>query len=104
MVDLSSVSCVDHRASAEEEQGLEDRVVPDVKEAAAQAEDDPVRSAQRSSHQSQAKAHDDDADVLDAVIGQQPLQVVLADRKGHSEDAGNDAEAPGRFRPIPAAG
>ena len=41
----------------------------------------------------------DDADVLDAVIGQQPFQVVLRQGVEHAEDAGDDAD--GHQRPAP---
>ena len=94
---------VDDRAGTEEEQGLEQGVVPDMQQAAAQAEDDPIRAAQRTADQGQAEAHDDDADVLDAVVGEQPLQVVLADGKGDPEDARDHAQRQDD-RPIPAAG
>ena len=108
VVDLAGVDGVDDRAGAEEQQGLEQRVVPDVQQAAAQAEDDPVRAAQRTADQGQAEAHDDDADVLDAVVGQQPLQVVLADGEGDPEDARDhaqrqDDDAPGQRRVRQAA-
>ena len=48
VVDLAGVGRVDDGAGAQEEQGLEEGVVPDVQQAAAQAEDDPVRPAQAS--------------------------------------------------------
>ena len=50
-------------------------------------------AAQRAADQGQAEAHDDDADVLDAVVGQQPLQVVLADGEGDPQDARDHAQA-----------
>ncbi len=92
MVDVAGVGRVDDGAGAEKEQGLEEGVVPDVQQGAAQAEDDPVRPAQRSPEQGQAEAHDDDADVLDTVVGQEALQVVLADGEGDAKDAGNRAQ------------
>ena len=68
--------------------------------AAAQAEDDPVRPAQRTADQGQAEAHDDDADVLDAVVGQQALQVVLADGEGDAQDARDHAQRQHERRPT----
>ena len=61
--------------------------------AAGQAEDDQSGRPERAAEQGQAEAHDDDADVLDAVVGQQPLEVVLADGEGDPEHARDDAEA-----------
>ena len=103
MVDVAGVDRVDDGAGAEEQEGLEQGVVPDVQQAAAQAQDDPIRAAQRTTDHGQADAHDDDADVLDAVIGEQPLQVVLADGKRDPEDARDHAQrqenhAPGERR------
>ncbi len=93
VVDLAGVGRMDDRAGTQEQQGLEQRVVPDVQQGAAQAEDDPIRAVQRAADQRQAQAHDDDADVLDAVIGQESLQVVLADGKGNPQDAGDHAQS-----------
>ena len=65
--------------------------------------DDPIGAAQRSTDHGQADAHDDDADVLDAVISEEPLQVVLADGKRHPEHARDDAqpqENDRRTRPV----
>ena len=41
----------------------------------------------------EAKAQHDDPDVFDAVVGEEALQVVLADREGHAEDARGHAQA-----------
>ena len=46
MIDLTGVGGVDDGAGAEKEQGLEDRVVPDMEQAAAQAEDNPILPSQ----------------------------------------------------------
>ena len=71
---------------------------------AAQAQDDPVRAAQRTADQGQTEAHDDDADVLDAVVGQEALQVVLADGKGNPQDTRDHAQDQDRYSPTPPAG
>ena len=39
-----------------------------------------------------AEPDQDDADVLDAVVREEPLQVVLGEREDDAEDAGDDAE------------
>ena len=59
--------------------------------------------SRRTADHGQAEAHDDDADVLDAVISQQPFQVVLADGEGDSQDARDHAQPQDDRRPIPAA-
>ena len=60
-------------------------MVPDVQQAAGEAEHDQRRLPQRPAEQRQPQADHDDADVLDAVVGEQPLQIVLAERKGDAE-------------------
>ena len=80
-IDLARADAVDHGSGGQEEQRLEERVVPDVQQAAAQAEGDPGRLLRADTDQGQAQTHHDDADVLDAVIGEQPLEVVLAERE-----------------------
>ena len=102
-IDLAGAGGMHHRSGAEEQERLEEGVVPDVQQGPAQAQDDPIGPPQRAADQGQAEAHHDDADVLDAVIGQQPLQVVLADGKGHAQHARDDPQpqhhvAPGQRR------
>src|SRR6516164_11140582 len=67
-------------------------MVPDVQERAAQPEDDELRAPQRATEQSEPEPDADDADVLDAVVGEQALDVVLTDREGYSQHARSDAE------------
>ena len=43
-------------------------------------------------HQGRAQAHENDADVFDAVIGEQPLEVVFHQRVEHAEHGGNRAD------------
>ena len=91
-IDLAGAGGMHHRPGAEEQKRLEQGVVPDVQQGPAQAQDDPIAALERPADQRQAEAHHDDADVLDAVVRQQPLQVVLADGKGHAEHARDDSQ------------
>jgi hypothetical protein len=77
---------VHDRAGAEEEQRLEERVVPDVEEAAGEAEHDPLRSAERAADRRHAEPEQDDPDVLDRVVGEEALEVVLREREDHAEE------------------
>ena len=95
---------VQHRARAEEQQPLEHRVIDGV----IQTRDERQRRQQRMAHvqfivvqkhQRCAEAHQDDADVFDAVIGQQPFQVVLHQGIQHAEHGGNRADGQHRHAP-----
>src|SRR5438445_370768 len=67
-------------------------MVPDVKEAARHPQEDPVRSRHGAPQHGQPQSHYDDADVLDAVICEEALEIMLAEREGHAEDAADDSE------------
>ena len=99
-VDGPGACRVDDRTRAQEKQGLEEAVVPDMEEAARHAQHKEFGTAARAAQHRQPHAHQDDADVLDAVVGQEPLDVVLRHREGHAEEArdgaqGQDHRAPG---------
>ena len=68
-------------------------MVPDVQERPGEAEHHQIRPPEGAPEQRQADAHADDADVLDAVVREQPLEVVLADGEGDAEHARHDPEA-----------
>ncbi len=78
-IDLAGAGGVLNRACAEEEQGLEETVVPDVEQSSRHAEHDQLRASRGAAEQRDAQPEADDPDVLHAVIREQPLQVVLAD-------------------------
>ena len=65
LLEVAGAGRVDHRAGAEEEQRLEERVVPDVEQAAGQAEQDPVGAAGGAPGERQPQTEQDDPDVLD---------------------------------------
>ena len=73
------------------------RVVEDV-EAARLSEPTPRRraSALALKGERQAEADEDDADILDRAVGEQPLEVVLHQRMEHAHDGGAAAESPAR--------
>jgi hypothetical protein len=83
---------VQHGARAQKEQGLEEPVIPDMEQPAGQGQDSPLRAPLVHGDHGEAQADEDDADVLHAVVGQQTLQVVLAQREGHSEDRAGASE------------
>ncbi len=60
-------------------------MVQRVIEAGDQRQCGQARVSQRPEHQRRAEAHENDADVLNAVIGQESLQVVLHKRVQDSQ-------------------
>src|SRR5881296_635012 len=87
-VDLARFHGMNDRAGTQEQQPLEQRVIPDVQQGPAQTQDDPLRAAQRSSDQRQSNADQNNADVLDAAVGQQTFEIALADREGDAQHTG----------------
>src|SRR5262245_13337543 len=61
VVELTGLSGMNGRAGTEEEQGLEEGMVPDVQEAPGQTEEDPVGPAQGTTQERYSNPHDDDA-------------------------------------------
>ena len=82
----------EHRAGAEEEEALEHRMIEDVKQRRGQ------RQRRRREHvvgmegEREPEADEDDADVLDRVIGEQALEIVLHQRVQHAQDRAGAAE------------
>ena len=85
------VARIDRTCRIEEER-LEGRVVPHVKKAAGEPERRPGGSVLDDAEHPDAEPDQDDADVLDAVVGEEALQVVLSERQDHAEHAGDDTE------------
>ena len=81
-----------HRAGAEEQQALEQRVVEHVEQRRGQRQRRRAPHAVGPEGERQAEADEDDADVLDGVIGEQPLQVVLHQRVEHAQHRGDAAQ------------
>ena len=98
-IDTPRPRAADRRSGAQEKERLEEAVIPDVEEAARQAEDQPIAPMGRAAEHREAEAHHDDADVFDAVVGQEPLKVVLGYREDDSEKAADHAQAEHRAAP-----
>ena len=95
---------VDDLARPEEEERLEEAVVDDVEERARETEERPLRPARRAPREAGPEAEDDDPDVLDAVPGEEALEVVLPEGEGDAEDGRGDAEDEERVAPGRPAG
>ena len=89
-IDLARVGAVNRRTRAEEKERFEEAVVPDVEQRARVAEEREERLAVRLREDTDPEPGHDDADVLDAVIREQTLEVVLRERERHAENARRD--------------
>ena len=74
---MAGSRAVQHAARALEKQALEEAVIEHVQERARVAQGRHRGIAISASEQANPDPEGDDADVLDAVIGEQPLEVVL---------------------------
>ncbi len=90
---------MDDRARAEEQQRLEQRVIPHVEQRAGESEHDQVLAVERATQQRDAEPERDDADVLDGVIREQALEIVLRDREPDAEHRGDRADDDQRDAP-----
>ena len=68
---------VQHRTGAEEQKRFEQPVIPHMQQRAGQREPAPRGIAVRRGDHREAEADEDDADVFDAVIREQPFEIVL---------------------------
>ena len=92
-----------HRAGAEEQQALEERMVEDVEERRGQRQRRGAGHAVGPEGERQAQPDEDDADVLDRVVGEQPLQVVLHQGVEDAHHRGDAAERQDQRRPTTTA-
>ena len=69
-----------NRARAKKQQALENGVIERVVKPGDQGQGSQVRISERVKHQRRAEPNQDDADVLDAMVGQQALQIVFHQR------------------------
>ena len=81
-----------HRAGAEEEQALEQRVIEDVEQRRGEGQRRGAGHAVRLEGEREAEADEDEADVLDRRIGEDALQVVLHQGVEDAEHGGDAAE------------
>ena len=59
-------------------------MIPNMKQPSSQGQPAPLRVPLPCRHESKAKSDQNDADILNAVIGEQPFEIVLAERESHT--------------------
>ncbi len=93
---------VKHGTGPEEQQRLEQPVIPHVQESARERKRAPGRMSMFHRDEREAETDQDDADVLDAVIREQSLEIVLAERERDPQHRARHAQAsqPPSPRPI----
>ncbi len=104
LVRVTGVQAEHHRAGAHKEQALEDGVVEQVIEGAEQPQHHQCRLLVGDADHADAHPHQDDADVLHRVVGEQPLEVMLGQRKQHPEHCRAGAEDQYHIAPPELAG
>ncbi len=82
-----------HRAGAEEQQALHERVIEAVIQQRDQGERAEGVHADAEEHDREPEAGEDDADVLDRGVGEQPLHVGLGRGKHHAVQRAEEPEA-----------
>ena len=90
-----------NRARAEEQQGLEERMVEHVQETSRHSERCDRGHAEHLESEREPKPNEDDADVLDRMISQQALEVVLHQCVEHAEQGRARPDRKDRDAPPP---
>ena len=90
-----------HRARAEEQEIFEQRMVEHMQQRRGEGERRGPAEAKGLEAEGETKADEDDADILDRVIGEQALQIVLHQRVEHAHDAGDAGERQHQHAPPP---
>ena len=90
-----------HRAGAEEQQALEQRMIEDVQQRRGEGERRCPVQAMRFEGERKTEADEDDADILDRAVGENALQVVLHQRVQHAEHGGDAAKREHEHAPPP---
>ena len=90
------------RPGAEEQEGLEHGVIDHVEQRRTQSQDDDRVGTRAAARQRDPQSEQDDPDVLDAVVREQPFEIVLHQRVQHTQTGarraeGNDNGAPPRW-------
>ena len=98
---VALAGCGKHSAGAEEQQALEERMVEDVEQGGRHRQRGGQGHAMRLEGEREAEADEDDADILNRVIGEQPLEVVLHQRVEHAHHCGHAAEGEHEHAPPP---
>ena len=80
-----------HAARAQKQQAFEDPMIERVKEPGDQRQRGELRVAKGAEEQRRSEPHENDADVLDAVIREQALQIVFHQCVQHAQQRGDHA-------------
>ena len=102
VVQVAQARGVKDRARSEKKEPLEHGVVERVVERGDQGKHAGCRVAETDEHHGHPQAEQDDADVLDRVVGEQALQVVLHEGVQHAEQRGGGADREHQQAPFPA--
>ena len=90
-----------HRPGAEEQQALEHRMIEHVQQAGRERERSRPRHSVRLEGERKAKSDENDPDVLNRVVREQPLEVVLHQCVKHAHHRGDPAERQHQHAPPP---
>ena len=92
VIKVAFMRAVEHRAGAEKQQPLEQCVVERVVERGHQTQRAQYCVTAAEKDHRQPQPHQDDADVLDRVIGEQALQIVLHNGVQHAKQRRSGAD------------
>jgi hypothetical protein len=81
-----------NRTGAEEEEGLEETMVPDVEKAAGESEGAPGGVALFDCDHGETEADKNDADIFHTVIGEEAFEIVLTESESDAEDGAGNAQ------------
>src|SRR6266567_7260540 len=80
-----------HRSGSQKEEALEDRMIQSVKHGGNQRHRGQLRMSSHAENQSRPKADENDSDVLDAVVSQEPFEIMLHQGVQDSQYGGDDS-------------
>jgi len=86
LVDLRRPGHSLNRAGSEEQERLEKRMIPGVKESAPKSQKNPIRASEGPAQERQSQPHRDDADIFEAAVRKGALEIVLRQGKSYSKD------------------
>ena len=81
-----------YRTGGEEQEGLEQAVIPHMEKSACQREPTPRRVSLAHCHQRETQPNENDADIFNAVIREQTFEVVLTECKGNTQNGAGHTE------------
>ena len=92
---------IEHRAGAEEQQTLEQRMIEHVQQPGSERQRRRHHQALRLERERKAERGENDADVLDGAVGEHALDVVLHQRVEHAHHRGDAADGEHEHAPPP---